>query len=260
MLITLIILTWNRYQFLDRCLSSLFANLSGSCEYEILIMDNGSTDKTGEILNGLENRGMSCVRVIRNLSNKGLNAYKRLFGMAHGDYIIEIDDDILSFPKDFDQTMIDYMNVYSDYGFLALNVIQDEHTNGAKPDSSFYTEDIRGDMVVEKGPTGGWCSCFRKRDYRKIRFFFNLIPLNMKRCEDGTLAALFRFILRLHAGLIKNAVCLHACGPYYAKLYGQTDREIEKYMTAGLTEIAKNYRPADNKPSPSSATCPRETH
>jgi glycosyltransferase involved in cell wall biosynthesis len=239
MMISIVILTWNRYKFLELCLASLFSNLSGLFDYEIFIMDNGSTDKTSETIDTFKKHPN--ITVIRNQTNLGLNAYKRLFNKSKGDYIIEIDDDILEFPKDFDKTMCDYLEVFRDYGFLALNVVQDARTNGAKLSSTHYTDDIRGNMIVENGPTGGWCTCFRRSDYRKIRLFFNLIPLNMKRCEDGMLVTLFRFFLNLKSGIIKNTVCLHACGAYYAKLYSQSEREIQKYLAAGLTEIAKSY-------------------
>ncbi len=239
MLISLVLLTWNRYRFLDLCLASLFANLSGAFDYQILLLDNGSTDLTPQVLNRYRNQpGLT---LLTHVENRGLSAYKTLFNKAEGEIIIEIDDDILDFPKDFDQIMAAYLATYSDYGFLSLNVIQDERTNGAKPDPSHYAEDIRGDKTVEQGPAGGWCAGFRRKNYRSVWLPFNLIPLNMKRCEDGTLTALFRMLLGLKAGVIREAVCLHACGPYYAQQYGQTEREIQKYMAAGLTELADSY-------------------
>ncbi|HOE61229.1 MAG TPA: glycosyltransferase family 2 protein [Kiritimatiellia bacterium] len=239
MLISLVLLTWNRYRFLDLCLASLFANLSGAFDYQILLLDNGSTDLTPQVLNRYRNK--PGVTLLANAENRGLSAYKTLFNKAKGKIIIEVDDDILDFPKDFDQIMVDYLAAYPDYGFLALNVIQDERTNGAKPDPSHYAEDTRGNKTVEQGPAGGWCAGFRRKDYRAIWLPFNLIPLSMKRCEDGTLTALFRRLRGLKAGVIREAVCLHACGPYYAQQYGQTEREIQKYMAAGLTELADSY-------------------
>jgi len=240
MMVSIVLLTWNRCRFLERCLSSLFTSLSGKFDYEFLVLDNGSTDSTAGVLDSFKRQYPGLV-VFNKPKNQGLNAYKILFKRAKGDVIIEVDDDILNFPKSFDETIVDYLSAYGDYGFLALNVIQDEHTNGAKPTASQYIEDRRNGKVVERGPTGGWCTGFRRRDYWKVHLFFNFIPLNMKRCEDGMLTTLFRVLLHLKAGIIQKAVCLHACGPYFAAVYGQLDREIEKYRASGLLDIARSY-------------------
>jgi glycosyltransferase involved in cell wall biosynthesis len=240
MKISICILTWNRPKFLEICVDDLKGKMFYNDDFEIIIMDDGSTGETQKLLEKLgQNR---YIRIISNRKHKGLKAYKRLFGKAKGDYIIEVDDDVLEFPLHFDKTMIEYMNCYPDYGFLALDVIQNEFTNGAKPDSSHYTEDIRGDKVIQKGTTGGWCTCFRRIDYRKIKFWFNLKKLGFKYSEDAALANLFYKHLRLHSGIIKDHVCFHACGPHYAKQYGHLEREIEKYQSSGLTSFVEHYK------------------
>ena len=104
-----------------------------------------------------------------------------------------------------------------------------------------YEEDRRGALVIERGPTGEWCSCFRARDYRKVKLRIMLAKLDMRTGEDGFLTKTFRMRLGLKAGIIRDAVCFHACGPYYAKQYGHLDREIEKYKQAGLDSFAEVY-------------------
>jgi hypothetical protein len=162
--------------------------------------------------------------------------------MARGEYIVIVDDDVVDFPKSLDRIFIEYMRAFRDYGFLALNVIQNEFTNGAKPEKHCYTEDKRDGRVVEKGPTGGWCTCFRKRDYRKIRFVFELLNLNMRHSEDGALEKLFRWFLHLKSGIIQDAHCFHACGPYYSKENGYLQRDIEKYNKARLDAFVDAYK------------------
>ena len=52
--VSICILTWNRADFLEICLREMFASITptsqGGLTREILIMDNGSTDKTQEVL------------------------------------------------------------------------------------------------------------------------------------------------------------------------------------------------------------------
>ena len=77
--VSICILTWNRADFLEICLRELFASLtptdSGGLTRELLIMDNGSTDQTAEVLSKYE--GRPDVRVIRQTRNLGFGAYKR---------------------------------------------------------------------------------------------------------------------------------------------------------------------------------------
>ena len=240
--ISICLLTWNRAAFLERCLTQLFSALTptdkGGLTREILIMDNASTDHTPEVL--LKFKSYPDIRIMRSKKNLRFAAYKRLFFHARGKIIIDVDDDILSFPKDFDKTLFEYMEVYRDYGFLACNVIQNDKTDGARPRNATYVEDRRGDMVVEEGPTGGWCSAFRRRDYLLIKLLIFLFKMNAKTPEDAYIASL---CMRLHKrmGLIKNTVVFHACGPVYSRENNYLDRDIEKHMAGESFELARLY-------------------
>jgi len=240
MKISFVILTWNRYKFLEKCLQELTKSIDDKTSCEVIVMDNGSTDDTANVLKLYEDSEL--VKVIRRNSNHGLNAYKKLFKAATGEYVVIVDDDVLAFPKGIDSVFLDYMTTFPDYGFLALNVVQNEFTNGAKPGPESYVEEARNNKVIERGPTGGWCACFRKKDYNKISLRFFFTNLNMKRSEDGLIAKLFYKKLGLKSGLIQEAYCFHACGPYYAKEYGHLEREIEKYAKSGLKDFVGVYK------------------
>jgi glycosyltransferase involved in cell wall biosynthesis len=235
-----VLLTWNRYKFLEKCLEELTNSIQNHDDSEVVVMDNGSTDNTHEVLKRY-NRS-TLVRVVLLKKNYGLNAYKRLFDEGKGDHIVVVDDDVLQFPPKLDLVFADYMRTFPDYGFIALNVVQNEFTNGAKPGPECYTEDTRDGKTIQRGPTGGWCACFRKSDYQKVRLRLMFSNLSMRRSEDGFLAKNLERKLSLKSGIIKDAVCFHASGPYYAKQYGHLDREIEKYSKAGLKSFVEEYQ------------------
>ncbi|MBN2109286.1 MAG: glycosyltransferase family 2 protein [Deltaproteobacteria bacterium] len=239
MKLSFLILTSNRYKFLEKCIGALVKSIDNPNSCEIIVMDNGSTDDTSLVLTKFEH--LPNLKVIKRKRNYGLNAYKKLFRAVSGENIVVVDDDVLEFPKGIDSIFSDYMGAFQDYGLLALNVVQNEHTNGAKPESNYYTEDIRKNRIVEKGPAGGWCTCFRLKDYKKIRLRFELTSLSMKQPHDGSLARLFAGKLNLKQGIIKQYYCFHACGPYYAKQYGHLDHEIEKYAKSGLPDFVDLY-------------------
>lgn len=240
--ISICLLTWNRAKFLDICLGRLFGAMTpteqGGLKREILIMDNASTDDTPNVL--AKYADYPGVKIIRNRKNLRFAAYKRLFFRAKGRIIIDLDDDVLEFPKDFDRTLVEYLDVYKDYGFLACNVVQNEKTDGARPRDGKYVEDRRGDMIVEEGPTGGWCSAFRRRDWAWIKYLIFLFRMDAKNTEDVYIASLC-YRLKKRIGIIKNCVVFHANGPVYARENGQLEREIEKYLAGGNIEYAQRY-------------------
>ena len=196
--LSILLLTRNRSKFLDLAVQAILKNISGRISYEFLIMDNGSTDETQQVLRQYE--GLPGVRIIQLPENRGLNSYKKLFGMAQGEILLEVDDDVIQVPKDFDLTFLEYFSRFPDYGYLALNVIQNEMTDGAKPDKNAYVVDARDGYVIERGPTGGWFSAFRRKDFFMFRHLYNLVPFNFSLSEDGVLAILMDVVLSRKTG------------------------------------------------------------
>ena len=74
------------------CLESFFAKLSNELPIELIVMDNASTDDTKVVLEEYSQKAN--VRIVLNQKNLRLNAYKPLFGMARGEYIVDVDADI----------------------------------------------------------------------------------------------------------------------------------------------------------------------
>ena len=234
-----VLLTWNRPQFLERCLKSLVASIAQESSCELILLDNGSTDRTPEIL--AEYRDRPNTHIITRPNNGGLTEYKRLFNAARGEYIVVVDDDVLEFPPVLDTLFADYMRMFPEYGYIGLNVVQNEHTNGARPGPEQYVEDTRDGRTLLEGPTGGWCACFRRSDYRRLWWKVLFTRFDMRQSEDSFLSANFRRWLSLKSGIIRDAVCFHASGPYYASQFGHLDREIEKYQRAKLDTLAEQY-------------------
>ena len=243
--VSIVLLTWNRAPFLEICLEKMFASLratdQGGPRREIILMDNGSTDATPDVL--ARYLGRDDVKVVRNKKNYGINAYKRLFFRTRGKVIIEVDDDILGFPDRFDEILIDYLDAYPDYGYLALNVLQNDKTDGHKPPAENYHDVVRGDKIVEDGPTGGWCTAFRQKHYRLLKYIWFFWDIDFKTPEDAYLASFF-WRLKKKIGIIKPYKCFHASGPAYAKEFGLLAREIEKYEIGKNPEFAALNRAA----------------
>ena len=241
---TIAILTWNRSDFLEKCLESLFAALSPDISHEILILDNGSTDDTPRVLERFASR--PGVRILRSKRNRGLDGYKTLFRKARGRFVVDLDDDVIRLPPGFDRIFLDYFDAYPDYGLIGLSQAKDERTMAGVrfANAAGRKPDVRRGLALLEGNVGGWCAAFRRRDYRLLGWAFRLlffVRLSFRHGEDGALCLFMKKILRKRLGTVQTAECLHAYGPLWAKEAGHLDREIEKYRLGGMPELAERY-------------------
>jgi glycosyltransferase involved in cell wall biosynthesis len=168
--VSFVILTWKRANMLKICVPKLIESIQNKNDCEIIIFDNASNDDTEALLKDLVSEFSSQIDIKYYISDK-IYVYlliKKLFKMATGDIVIEVDDDVLAYPTAVDQVFIKYFENFKNFGFLALDVIQNEHTNGSKPESHHYTDVTVNGLTVESGPTGGWCAGFRAKDFRKF--------------------------------------------------------------------------------------------
>jgi|GEM_PF-39204 len=232
---SIIILTWNRARMLDRCLSALFASLAAREDCEIIVGDNGSNDDTAAVV------GRYPVDVfLRFDRNAGIERYRELFSRARGDYLICLDDDVIELPHAFERGFESYFREFPEYGLLGLNVVQNELTNGAKPEAHHYREDRRGNHTVEEGYVIGCCMCIRSDTFQRLGGFDDVV-LSFR--EAGDDAVLYRKATSagMRAGIIRDLRCLHASGPHYSRQFGCLDRDMEKYRVNGLPEMVAAY-------------------
>jgi GT2 family glycosyltransferase len=86
--VSIVIPVWNRWRFTYKCLAAIAENLKGS-SYEVVVVDNASTDETREILDKVRN-----LRVVRNPTNLGfLGGSNAGVRAARGRYILFLNND-----------------------------------------------------------------------------------------------------------------------------------------------------------------------
>ena len=232
---SIIVLTWNRARMLEKCLSSLYLNLTNRDDCEIIIGDNGSTDDTALVL-----ERFSVDAKAHFSTNQGINAFRELFSRANGEFIICIDDDVLELPPSFAHRFEECFAAFPDYGMLGLDVVQNAHTNGAKPGPLYYhLTDTRGNTSIEEGPVIGCCFCVRSEIFRSVGGLGNA-ELTVGLAHDATLYRRIR-TAELRTGIITGVRCFHASGPFYSAEYGYLDQDIEKYKIAALPDMVAQY-------------------
>ena len=98
-MVSIIVVTWNNLRYTQECIEFLTAYTDVA--YELIVVDNGSTDGTIEWLNELrsEDRSRIALKIIRNSLNEGFaHAVNEGLAEASGDYVFLLNNDLLVSP------------------------------------------------------------------------------------------------------------------------------------------------------------------
>lgn len=109
--VSVIVAAYNQEQFIGRCLRSLLHQTLQPYEYEIIVVDDGSTDRTAYALSLFMDRFDSPIQVITNERNLGLPASLNLgICTARSPYVVRVDSD------DFVNTnFLNFLSYYLDF-------------------------------------------------------------------------------------------------------------------------------------------------
>ena len=92
---SVVVPTYNRCDILTRCLESLFEQTAASSSYEIIVVDDGSTDGTPEMVKGMAEKA-PCELIYIRQNNSGRSRARNTGVLAaHGAYIIFLDGDMV---------------------------------------------------------------------------------------------------------------------------------------------------------------------
>jgi len=115
-LVSIVCITYNHEQYIKQCLDGFFMQKT-NFEYEVLIHDDASTDKTADIIRSYEKKYPSIIKPIYQLENqysKGVKLGNLLYSLASGKYIAVCEgDDYWTDPLKL-QKQVDFMEVNPD--------------------------------------------------------------------------------------------------------------------------------------------------
>jgi len=156
--IAIVVLTHNRDHMIDKCVENVLLRTSDATR-EIVIWDNASTDGTAAYLETIDDPR---VKVIRSEQNVGQNGYARSFRQTTSPYLIELDDDVVDAPAEWDKMLLDAYKRLPDVGFLAADLVDDPNDEASRFRHQVrpheYTLVEEHGVRVLRGPAGGGCA------------------------------------------------------------------------------------------------------
>jgi GT2 family glycosyltransferase len=226
--VSIMLITWNRLRMMREGLLSLLEKTKG-VNYEVIAWDNGSSDGTAEFLDGIAAKHPQ-VRVIHHPENVGLNGVALSVKAARGYYVIKMDDDVMRFPDDWLPKQLHAFKQLPHIGYLAANVVQDDLTKGEKEPPENYTVVDYDGIVLEHGPTWGWCTMTSLDVLSRVGNF----PRRRGRKWFGEDLEYVRRCLRAgyKPAILQDVVVYHASGPAMNEKYGYLQECIKKYEEA----------------------------
>lgn len=165
--------TYNRGCLLDKLYSSILVNSNNSeCEIEWLIMDDGSTDNTKQIVNGyMEERIINIYYFYQE--NKGkMGALNELASKATGDLIVECDSDDFFTPNAFktiEKSLLECDDLGNIYAMVFLKCNQNKENMGNLFPGENY-ESTMFDLYFKEGVTGEKAIVFNSLIRKKYKY------------------------------------------------------------------------------------------
>ena len=135
--ISIIIVNYNTAHFLKTCLDSILNQKNA--DYEIIVVDNGSTDNSFEILKDYENR----ITLIKNNENLGFGKANNIGAkIAKGDFLFLLNQDT-EFTSDYDLKKItDFVKANKHYGLVSTKITEMKTKRETKPRETYPGEKI----------------------------------------------------------------------------------------------------------------------
>ena len=220
--IAVVVLTYNRVHLLRQCVENVLLRTSDATD-EIVIWNNASSDGTRDYLDRLDDPRF---RIVHHDDNIGQNGYARAFQLTAADYMIEVDDDIIDAPSEWDRRLRDAFVRLPDVGFLAANLVDNPNDATAQVmygrNAHLYRYATENGVRLKLGPVGGGCSLTSRELHDRVggyrentKYVFWL--------ED---AAYIKDIKSLgyRAAYLDDLQVLHAGGAYYSEITDEKAR------------------------------------
>ena len=180
---------FNEEQNIETLVNEIFLSLKNYNNFELILVDDASTDKTGYILNNLKNKNFKNIKIIKNKQNLGQSsALLEGIRFAENKIIVTIDGDGQNNPKDIPILLDKYVS--DENLFLVGGIRKKRKDSYVKIISSKIANSIRS-FVLDDDCTDTGCSLkvFDKEIFISFTFFDGIhrfMPALFKGCGKKT--------------------------------------------------------------------------
>lgn len=170
MIISIVVVTHNRVHLLQRCVENVLAATSEDTT-QIIIWDNASIDATADYLSGLSDPRLEVVHCADNIA---MNARRRALQRATGEYLIEMDDDVVEAPSNWDRTLLNGYIHLETYGRLGAFLQYDpddaasRYLRYMREERGAYPLKVVNGIRVLEGTPGGACTMISRELYDRV--------------------------------------------------------------------------------------------
>jgi GT2 family glycosyltransferase len=236
-LISIIVLTHNRVHLLRQCVENVLARTSPQTR-EIVVWDNDSTDGTREYLDALDDPRL---RVVHHTENVGMNAKRRAAALTTCEYLLEVDDDVVDAPPEWDAALLDAFRRLPEIGYLAASIAFDpddaasQYLKYMREERKAYAErEVDGIRILE-GPVGGACTMTSRELYERVGGFEEHRKLAYWHTEEPYMKALRK--LGYRSAFLEGLEVRHAGGPAHGP---PPAAKVEYHRHAARVRARKN--------------------
>jgi GT2 family glycosyltransferase len=233
--IAIVVVTYNRLHLLRQCVERVLARVSGATR-EIVIWDNASTDGTREYLDAIADPRIT---VVHHPVNVGVNAYSMAFPGTRSEFLLEVDDDVVDAPPDWDRELMEAYKRLPEIGFLEAKLADDGHSTRAdllyRSNAHLYTErEVNGVRILDGGPVGGACTITSRELHDRVGGF-RRSKLAFFHEDQAYVEQIRRVGYR--AAILAEIEVAHHGGPYYSELVPE---KVEYYRRRDRAVARKN--------------------
>jgi GT2 family glycosyltransferase len=238
-MISVVVVTCNRPHLLRKCVGNVLARVSELTK-QIIVWDNSEDAETKAVLAQLPSDRFTITGCGENI---GVNAYARAFKLANQPYFIELDDDVIDAPAEWDAKLLAGYKNLDRAGYLAADMVNDPDSSCAHcrwyDELHKYTTEMIHGQTYHWGPVGGWCSMTSREVYDRVGGFKQNPRLKFWR-EDGD------YINRVKAiggrcAIYGDLLVHHASGSKYAP-DAAVDAAKEKFYSAHFRSLDRRRR------------------
>ena len=113
--LTVVTTTYNQEKYIEQCIKSIL-NQKTKFSFQLLVSDDGSTDKTKEILKEYESKYPDKLKVIYNSKNLGaMKNFVKTLNLANTEYVALCDGDDFWTDENKLQKQVDYLDKHPNY-------------------------------------------------------------------------------------------------------------------------------------------------